>query len=247
VTYGCACGDPLSATRQARPLLYTKAISRLALTASKCGDSSGLAAHASPDVLFAFLRRYNVPRTPHFPLVCRCSTLLHLCSLLTASIPPVLRPLILSRHAFVQCTSPAMSHSLPLLKRTTTLNEALDEDADILQELSYPVKWIDFYCYLIQHGKDVEDIVSFHLGVPRKPAKWKRSSGSGFTGASMPAYLSVSVTHLDSVREKCSLDFHYRIRLASHNILVALRRSFVVRSPLIYGFKVISLTFRYPA
>jgi hypothetical protein len=38
-----------------------------------------------------------------------------------------------------------MPHSLRLLKKTITLQEALDEDEDILHELSYPEKQLDFF------------------------------------------------------------------------------------------------------
>jgi len=64
-----------------------------------------------------------------------------------------------------------MSYSLPLLRRSITLKEALDDDDDILQELSYPDKRLEFYYYLLQHRKQIEDIVSFHLGVPNEVCK----------------------------------------------------------------------------
>jgi hypothetical protein len=80
-------------------------------------------------------------------------------------------PSSLSRCGYVHYTSPPMSHSLPLLRRTITLEEALDEDDDNLQELSYPDKRLEFYCYLFQHRKQIEDIVSFHLGVPNEVCK----------------------------------------------------------------------------
>jgi hypothetical protein len=38
-----------------------------------------------------------------------------------------------------------MPHSLPLLKKAITLQEALDEDEDILHELSYPEKRLGFF------------------------------------------------------------------------------------------------------
>ncbi len=42
-----------------------------------------------------------------------------------------------------------MPHSLPILKKTITLQEALDEDEDILHELSYPEKQLDFFYYTL--------------------------------------------------------------------------------------------------
>ncbi len=49
-----------------------------------------------------------------------------------------------------------MPHSLPLLKRTVTQQEALCEEEDVLRELSYPEKRLDFFYYLVQHRKEVE-------------------------------------------------------------------------------------------
>lgn len=60
-----------------------------------------------------------------------------------------------------------MPGSLPLLKKPITLNEALKEDANILQEPSYPEKRLDFFFYLFQHRADIETIVASHLGVSK--------------------------------------------------------------------------------
>ena len=90
-----------------------------------------------------------------------------------------------------------MSHSLPLLRRTITLSEALDEDDDILNELSYPDKRLEFYCYLYQHRKDIEDIVAFHLGVPKDActvAVEFREWVHGSFNACVPVYINKSVT-----------------------------------------------------
>ena len=64
-----------------------------------------------------------------------------------------------------------MPRSLPLLRSTITLEEALGEDDDILHELSYPEKRLDFFYYLFQHRSDVEATVSFHLGVAKDACK----------------------------------------------------------------------------
>lgn len=60
-----------------------------------------------------------------------------------------------------------MPPTLPLLKGSITLSEALEEEDDILQKLSYPEKRLDFCAYLHTHSKEIEAIVSHHLGVPR--------------------------------------------------------------------------------
>ena len=89
-----------------------------------------------------------------------------------------------------------MPHSLPLLKKTITLQEALGEDGDILHELSYPEKRLDFFYYLFQRRREIEAIVSFHLGVPKDVYKvaeefreWVHSSFN----ACIPVYIDDSV------------------------------------------------------
>jgi hypothetical protein len=89
-----------------------------------------------------------------------------------------------------------MPHSLPLLKKTITLQEALGEDEDILRELSYPEKRLDFFYYLFQHRKEVEAIVSFHLGIPKdvcKVAEEFREWVHGSFNACIPVYIDDSV------------------------------------------------------
>src|ERR1700749_3804 len=86
-----------------------------------------------------------------------------------------------------------MSAQLPLLRRRITLEEALDEDDDILQELTYPEKRLDFYAYLLDHRSDIEDIVCFHLGVRKgtcKVADEVREWVHGSFNACIPVHVS---------------------------------------------------------
>jgi hypothetical protein len=85
-----------------------------------------------------------------------------------------------------------MPHSLPLLKKTITLEEALDKDEDILHELSYPEKRLDFFYYLFQRRREIEAIVSFHLGVRKdvcKVAEEFREWVHGSFNACIPVYI----------------------------------------------------------
>jgi hypothetical protein len=85
-----------------------------------------------------------------------------------------------------------MTCSLPLLKRRISLEEALEEDDDVLHELSYPQKRLDFYFYLLEHRQDIEELVSFHLGVPRETcnaAKDFREWVHGSFNACIPIYI----------------------------------------------------------
>lgn len=60
-----------------------------------------------------------------------------------------------------------METSLPLLKGSVTLQEALEEDKDIVRELSYPEKRLDFWVDLYERRFEIEQIVSRHLNIPR--------------------------------------------------------------------------------
>lgn len=88
-----------------------------------------------------------------------------------------------------------MLAQLPLLRRNITLEEALDEDDDILQELTYPDKRLEFYSYLLKHRKSIEDIVCFHLGVHKgacKAAEELREWVHGSFNACIPIYVDES-------------------------------------------------------
>ena len=88
-----------------------------------------------------------------------------------------------------------MPQTLPLLRRSITLQEALGEDEDILLELSYPEKRLDFFYHLFQQRKEIEAIVAFHLGVPKDvckvAAKFKEWIHGSFN-ACIPVYIGGS-------------------------------------------------------
>ncbi|BCR96230.1 uncharacterized protein AKAW2_21169A [Aspergillus luchuensis] len=58
-----------------------------------------------------------------------------------------------------------MPGALPLLHGQISLSAALDDDDNVLQELSYPQRRIDFYVYLYQHRTVIESIVSYHMNL----------------------------------------------------------------------------------
>jgi hypothetical protein len=60
-----------------------------------------------------------------------------------------------------------MQKILPLLHKKITLASALDDDDNVLQELSYPEQLIQFYVYLLTHRHEIEAIVSYHLGLKK--------------------------------------------------------------------------------
>lgn len=58
-----------------------------------------------------------------------------------------------------------MALTRPLLRGSTTLEAALDEEENMLLNLAYPEKRMDFFVWLTIHRKDTEDnrVLSFGL------------------------------------------------------------------------------------
>lgn len=81
--------------------------------------------------------------------------------------------------------------SLPLLTSRITLSEALDEEDNVLQKLSYPEKRLDFRSYLHAHANDIEAIVSHHTAGPRKSCKipWVDEWLPGSFNVCIPVYV----------------------------------------------------------
>ncbi|KAL4802052.1 hypothetical protein BDV18DRAFT_147438 [Aspergillus unguis] len=61
----------------------------------------------------------------------------------------------------------SQASSLPLLRGSTTLEEALEQEEDMLLELSYPDSRVDFFVFLYSHRNDIIQLVSDHLGLGR--------------------------------------------------------------------------------
>lgn len=57
--------------------------------------------------------------------------------------------------------------TLPLLRGNTTLEVALEQEENILLDLAYPKQRVDFFVWLRRHRRDIEDTVSYHLGLTR--------------------------------------------------------------------------------
>ncbi len=125
-----------------------------------------------------------------------------------------------------------MPHSLPLLNKTITLQEALDEDDDVLQQLSYPEKRLDFFYYLFQHRKEIEAIVSFHLGITNdtcKVAEDFREWVHGSFNACIPVYIDHSVKfHAKKVFIRFPLPYEVGEPLHSGNAEEKLRREIAI-------------------
>lgn len=59
-----------------------------------------------------------------------------------------------------------MSKILPLLRGSIDLQTALEEDGNILQQLTYPNKRVEFFVHH-QHRRNIEALVVHHLGLSR--------------------------------------------------------------------------------
>lgn len=57
------------------------------------------------------------------------------------------------------------TETLPLLRGTATLKSALEEEEDMLLDLNYPDRRIDFFVSLYLNREEIENIASFHLGL----------------------------------------------------------------------------------
>lgn len=55
--------------------------------------------------------------------------------------------------------------TLPLIRGTTTLENALEQEENMLLDLAYPELRIDFFVWLRLHCTEIEETVSYHLGL----------------------------------------------------------------------------------
>ncbi|KAK3382274.1 hypothetical protein B0T24DRAFT_5115 [Lasiosphaeria ovina] len=87
-----------------------------------------------------------------------------------------------------------METALPLLKGKITLQDALKEDDDIIQNLSYPEKRAIFWLYLGRRRSQITEIISRHLNI--SPANLRlgdvREWIHGSFNACIPIYISPS-------------------------------------------------------
>ncbi|QKX57558.1 uncharacterized protein TRUGW13939_04675 [Talaromyces rugulosus] len=61
-----------------------------------------------------------------------------------------------------------MQNTVPLLNGEISLSTALDDDDNILQELSYPERRVDLCVYLYLHRTVIESIVSYHMNLNKR-------------------------------------------------------------------------------
>lgn len=85
-----------------------------------------------------------------------------------------------------------MAKTLPLLTGSITLSEALAEDEDVIQDLSYPEKRLDFWVHLHSCRPQIEQAISQHLNIP--PADFRLAEVEewihGSFNACLPVYIA---------------------------------------------------------
>lgn len=91
-----------------------------------------------------------------------------------------------------------METTLPLLQGTITLQEALEEDEEIVQNLSYPEKRAIFCLDLDRQRSQIAQVVSRHLNIPQdglrlgEPREWIHGSFN----LCIPVYITHPRPHL---------------------------------------------------
>ncbi|KAJ5088227.1 hypothetical protein N7456_011843 [Penicillium angulare] len=70
------------------------------------------------------------------------------------------------------CVKVPEAATLPLIRGTTTLQDALEQEEDMLLDLDYPQQRIDFFVSLYGNREKIVDIVSYHLGLNPSDTCW---------------------------------------------------------------------------
>ncbi|KAK1768901.1 hypothetical protein QBC33DRAFT_610224 [Phialemonium atrogriseum] len=86
-----------------------------------------------------------------------------------------------------------METTLPLLKGRITLQEALEEDEDVIKNLSYPEKRAIFWLYLDRRRSQIAEIVSRHLNIPL--AAFQLGELGEWIHGSFNACIPIHITH----------------------------------------------------
>lgn len=91
----------------------------------------------------------------------------------------------------------AAEATLPLLKGRISLTDALKEDNDVIQQLSYPAKRLDFWLYLFRNRSQIANIVARHLNIPLSDFRLGEVEEwiHGSFNACMPIHILESARH----------------------------------------------------
>ena len=94
--------------------------------------------------------------------------------------------------------------TLPLLRGTTSIQSALEQEDDMLLELDYPEQRIDFFVSLYSKRAFIVDIVSYHLGLAPSDTCWLGDVNEWIHG-SFNVCIPLYVRKLNQHPEKCAL------------------------------------------
>lgn len=85
-----------------------------------------------------------------------------------------------------------MPTTLPLLRgNSTSLEDALTDDDNILHRLEYPQKMNELWSHFLSHKNDIEELVSFHLGVEHCQVADENDWLFGSYNACIPVYINL--------------------------------------------------------
>lgn len=86
--------------------------------------------------------------------------------------------------------------TLPLLRGRISLQDALTEDEDIIQRLSYPAKRLDFWLHHFRSRSQIAQVVSRHLNIP--PSDFRLEGVEEWIHGSFNACIPITI--LESTR-----------------------------------------------
>ncbi|PGH11572.1 hypothetical protein AJ79_04830 [Helicocarpus griseus UAMH5409] len=119
-----------------------------------------------------------------------------------------------------------ITKSLPLLLKTIDLKDALEDDENVLQKISYPGLRDEFMHYLLSRRLDIEAIVTGHLGL--RTGSCQVAEEGWLHGSFNSVFLSMSKILI--IRPSgCFLEPHFLTRQERGTIQGIRRRNFVAK------------------
>ncbi|KAE8397162.1 hypothetical protein BDV37DRAFT_289659 [Aspergillus pseudonomiae] len=138
-----------------------------------------------------------------------------------------------------------MQRALPLLHGQISFSTALADDDNVLQELSYPERRLEFYIYLYQNRTVIESIVSYHMNLNKKQT-CRVGEVKEWIAGSFNVCIPVDIDgQNDNAPKGLSLDFLYHTRSGRFNTQEMQTRSFAARLQPLSGFGRTVLLYQY--
>jgi hypothetical protein len=129
--------------------------------------------------------------------------------------------------------------TLPLLQGGTTLTEALEEEENMLFRLAYPSQRFEFFFSILQHRKDFEAIVSYHLSLAATEICRFGELGEWKHGSFNVVYRYTSIIGASIQGEEYCLGYLCPIKQENQHILVTRTRNYAPKLPPLSGLRTI--------